>query len=236
MTTWLALSLLLPQAHALEAGQDFLDEIGQLVSVGDEAEAEPVEAGISELLELAGDRIGISHRQQPAIARAIARAQLFRLLTRHRPLIGGTEIEVEHGVDGAIVAILDREIAEVLVGLLLRRPAHHRARGENLDLLAELACDAPHAQDAVARLIEVVRLVEHQVAMARAERASRDRIAGIHQDGPPPAPGPWPARDALQPVVAAVVIERRLLLPDAEDDIEPFLAADVAVVMHVLLK
>ena len=52
------LSLLLPQAYALEAGQDFLDEIGQLVIVGDEAEAEPVEAGISELLELASDLSG----------------------------------------------------------------------------------------------------------------------------------------------------------------------------------
>ena len=40
---------------------------------------------------------------------------------------------------------------------------------------------------------EVVRLVEHQVAMARAELASRDRIAGVHQNGPPPAPGQWPA-------------------------------------------
>src|SRR5438552_2421112 len=99
MTTWLALSLLLPQAHALEARQDFLDEIGQLVSVGDEAEAEPVEAGISEFLDLACDRIGITDRQQPPIARAITRAQVFRLLARHRPLIGGTEIEVDHGVD-----------------------------------------------------------------------------------------------------------------------------------------
>ena len=88
MTTWCALSLLLPQAHALEAGQDFLDEIGQLVIVGDEAEAEPVEAGIGEVLEFASDRIGITDRQQPAIARAIARAQLFRLRARHRPLIG----------------------------------------------------------------------------------------------------------------------------------------------------
>ena len=66
-----ALSLLLPQAHALEAGHDFLDEIGQLVIVGDEAEAEPIEAGLGEFLELAGDRIGITYRQQPAIARAI---------------------------------------------------------------------------------------------------------------------------------------------------------------------
>src|SRR5215475_5929157 len=135
MTTWFALSLLLPQAHALEAGQDFLDEIGHLVIVGDEAEAEPVEAGIGELLELAGDCLGITYRQQPAIARAIARAQFFRLLACHRPLIGGTEIEVDHGVDGAVVAVLDREIAEVLVRLLLRRPAHYRARGEDLDLL-----------------------------------------------------------------------------------------------------
>src|SRR5713101_4913336 len=181
MTTWFALSLLLPQAHALEAGQDFLDEIGQLVSVGDEAEAEPVEAGISELLELAGDRIGITHRQQPTIARAIARAQLFRLLTRHRPLIGGAEVEAEHGVDGAVVAVLDREIMEVLVSLLLRRPAHHRTRGEDLHLLATLARDAPHPQDAVARELEMVGLVEHQVAIARAERAARDRSAGVHQ-------------------------------------------------------
>ena len=119
ITTWFVLSLLLPQAYALEAGQDFLDEIGQLVIVGDEAEAEPVEAGISELLELASDSIGITYRQQPAIARAIARTQLFRLLARHRPLIGGTEIQVEHGVDGAVVAVLDRKIVEVLVGPLL---------------------------------------------------------------------------------------------------------------------
>src|SRR5262249_54671129 len=40
----------------------------------------------------------------------------------------------------------------------------------------------------------------------------------------------------FQPVVAAVVIERRLLRPDAEDDLEPFLATGVAVVMHVLLE
>ena len=64
----------LPQAHALEAGHDFLDEIGQLVIVGDEAEAEPIEAGLGEFLKLAGDRIGITYRQQPAIARAMARA------------------------------------------------------------------------------------------------------------------------------------------------------------------
>lgn len=74
MTTWFALSLLLPQAHALEAGHNFLDEIGQLVIVGDEAEAEPIEAGLGEVLELACDRIGITYCQQPAIARAIARA------------------------------------------------------------------------------------------------------------------------------------------------------------------
>src|SRR5215813_11107267 len=79
-------------------------------------------------------------------------------------------------------------------------------------------------------------LVEHQVATARAERAARHRIAGVHQDGPPPAPGPWPTHNAFQPVVAAVVIERRLLRPDAEDDLEPFLATGVAVVMHVLLE
>src|SRR5262249_17675352 len=200
------------------------------------AKAKPVEAGIGELLELASDRIGISHYQHPAIARAIACAQLFRLLTRHRPLIGGTEIEVEHSVNGAVVAILDREIAEVLVSLLLRRPAHYRARGEDLDLFAEFACDAAHTQDAVARLIEVVRLVEHQVAIARAERAARDRIAGIHQDGPPSTPGPWPARNALQPVVAAVVIEGRLLGPEAEENLKPFLAASVAVVMLVLFE
>src|SRR5206468_7477931 len=102
-----ALSLLLPQAQALEAGHNLLDEVGQLVIVGDEAEAEPVEAGISEFLELAGDRIGITYRQQPAIAGAIARAQLFRLRARHRPLIGGAEIEVDHGVNGAVVTILD---------------------------------------------------------------------------------------------------------------------------------
>src|SRR5919199_5667338 len=117
--------------------------------------------------------------------------------------------------------MLDREIVEVLVRLLLRRPTHHRARGEDLDLLAELARDAPHAQDAVARQLEMVRLVEHQVAMARAECASRDRIAGVHQDGPPPAPGPWPAGDALQLVVAAVVIEGRVLRPEAGDYPEP---------------
>src|SRR5712691_4553681 len=227
MTTWFALSLLLPQAHALEAGQDFLDEIGQLVSVGDEAEAEPVEAGISELLELAGDRIGISHRQQPAIARAIARAQLFRLLTRHRPLIGGTQIEVEHGVDGAVVAVLDRKIVKVLVGLFLRRPTHYRAGGEDLDLFAQLACDTPHTQDAVTRQLEMVGLVEHQVARARAECAACHRIASVHQDGPSPAPGPWPAYDALQPIVAAVVIKRCVLRPQAEEDLEPFLATGV---------
>src|SRR5262245_64940625 len=93
-----ALSLLLPQAQAVEAGQDFLDEVGQLVIVGDEAEAEPVEASIGELLELAGDRIGIPYRQQPAITRTVARAQMFRLGARHRPLIGGTERGVEYGV------------------------------------------------------------------------------------------------------------------------------------------
>src|SRR5439155_25182036 len=235
MTTWFALSLRLPQAHTLEAGQHFLDKIGQLVIVGNEAEAEPVEASIREFLELAGDRIGITDRERPTIARAIARAQLFRLRARHRPLIGGTEIEVEHGVNGAVIAVLDREIAKVLVGLPLRRPAHHRARGEDLDRLAELAGDVPHTQDAVARLLEVVRLVEHQVAMARTELASRDRIAGVHQDGPPPAPGQWPAGDALQSVVATIVIERRLLRPEAEEDLEPFLAAGVAVVMHILL-
>ena len=54
-------------------GQDFLDKIGQLVIVGDEAEAEPVEASIGEFLDLARDCIGITDRQQPAIARAIAR-------------------------------------------------------------------------------------------------------------------------------------------------------------------
>src|SRR5262249_31551257 len=104
------------------------------------------------------------------------------------------------------------------------------------DLLAELACNVPHAQDAVVRLLEVVRLVEHQIAMARGELASRHRIAGVHQDGPPPAPGQWPARDALPPVVAAVIIEGRVLPPQAEDDLEPFLAAGIAVVMHVLLE
>src|SRR5712691_5532233 len=109
MTPRCALSLLLPYAHALEAGQNFLDEIGQLVIVGDEAEAEPIEAGIREFLELAGNRIGITDRQQPTIARAIARAQLFRLRARHRPLIGGTEMEVKHGVNGTVVAVLDRK-------------------------------------------------------------------------------------------------------------------------------
>jgi hypothetical protein len=34
--------------------------------------------------------------------------------------------------------------------------------------------DAPHPQDAAARLLEIVRLVEHQVAITRAERAARD--------------------------------------------------------------
>jgi hypothetical protein len=89
---------------------------------GDEAEAEPVEAGISELLELAGDRLGIPHHQQPAIARAIARAQVFRLRARHRPLIGGTEIEVDHGVDGAVVAARPREQLEPKTASLNRLP------------------------------------------------------------------------------------------------------------------
>src|SRR5712691_10418392 len=56
------LSQRLPQAQALEAGQHFLDEIGQLVVVANKAEAEPVEAGISEVRERAGDPIGIPHR------------------------------------------------------------------------------------------------------------------------------------------------------------------------------
>lgn len=57
------LSRRLPQAQPLEAGQDFLEEIRQLVVVGDEAEAEPVKAGLGQVLEFAGDRIGILYGQ-----------------------------------------------------------------------------------------------------------------------------------------------------------------------------
>jgi hypothetical protein len=144
--------------------------------------------------------------------------------------------EGEHGVDGAVVAVLNRKILEVLVGFLPRRAAYHRARGEDLDFLPEVVCDAPHLQDTVACEREMVRLVKHQVAQARAERTACHRVPGIHQDGPPPTPGPWLAHDTLQPVVMTIVIKWCLLRPEAEEDFKPFLTAGVAVVMGVLLQ
>jgi hypothetical protein len=56
------LSWRLPQAQALEAGHDFLEDIRQLVVVGDETEAEPVKAGLRKLRELTGDCIRVPHR------------------------------------------------------------------------------------------------------------------------------------------------------------------------------
>src|SRR2546425_3721500 len=58
----------------------------------------------------------------------------------------------------------------------------------------------------------------------------------VHEKGPPPAPGLWPARNALQPVVTAIVIKRCILRPEAEEDLEPFPAAGVTVIMDVLFE
>jgi len=54
-------ALCLPQAQALEARQDFLDDRGQLVSGGADAEAEPIEAGFGEVLAHTGDPVGLPH-------------------------------------------------------------------------------------------------------------------------------------------------------------------------------
>jgi hypothetical protein len=63
--------------------------------------------------------------------------------TGHGSLLGRTQRHGAPRVDGTVVAGLNGNRADVRVGLPLRRPIHHRVRGDDLPRLAPFACDAP---------------------------------------------------------------------------------------------
>ena len=132
-----------PHAQALKAGQDCLETIRQRVMRGHKAKAAPVDAGRSKVRGRAGDRLGLPSCQQPTRARTRACTHVCRLRTCHGPLTGRTQRQGEHRVDRAVVAVRDGNRADVRVGLPLRRPRHHRARGDDLARLAMFACDVP---------------------------------------------------------------------------------------------
>src|SRR5207237_8428585 len=58
-------------------------------------------------------------------------------------LMSRTQRQGGHRVARAVVAVRDGNSADVRVGLPLRRPRHHRVRGDDLARLAMFACDVP---------------------------------------------------------------------------------------------
>src|SRR5262249_28933407 len=145
-------SSFLAQARSLQARQNLVAEKRKLVEIIDERDRNPRQPRLAEIDELARHVVGVAHDRQSAHALRVSGADLLKLL-RWRVLRGDV-LERQNVVDRPPVGALDDGIMEVVLSLLLRRPASDDANRIDAELLALLLRLGFGGRDLLRRLIE----------------------------------------------------------------------------------
>src|SRR5262249_48607054 len=129
-------SSFLAQARPLQARQNLVAEERKLIEIIDERDRDPRQPRLAEIDELARHVVRVTYDGQSAHALRVAGADLLNLLGRR--VLRRDVLERENIVAPPPVGVLDDGIMEVVLGLLLRRPASDHAHGVDAELPALL--------------------------------------------------------------------------------------------------
>src|SRR6266446_7130213 len=165
---------------------------------------------------------------QAAHALRVAAADLLEFFRRR--VLRRDVLEREDVIDRPPIGTLDDRVMEIVLGLLLGRPASGDADRIDAEFPALLLGLIFGARNLLRRFVErgTGCLKEERVAVANGEGLSHRGRARIHDQRSRAAIGLGLAANALHAEIFSAEIEIFLVRPDHPDDIDPFLRVFIA--------